>query len=79
MVSSEPSEENTGTEGARKARNCPWSWESIFWTGSDSRGCSPRASSLPPLNFHPPSGYFSLLKWLFAGRLAEGGTGFKCI
>lgn len=61
-------------EGGAKPR----SWECILQAGPGSRGYSPGASSLPH-SPHPPSGYFAFLKWLFAGPLAEGGTGFKCI
>lgn len=65
----------TGTGGARRAQELgkhPLGWTGLGgrWTGL--RGRWTGASSLPP-HFHPPSGHFPFLKWLFAGRLAERG------
>lgn len=74
------SEGSAGTEGGSQAQ------ELILGTGKASSGLeqalgdtAPGPPRCPPPPSHPPSGHFPFLKWLFAGRLAEGGTGFKCI
>jgi len=70
------SEGNTGTEGGSQAQELtkhPLGW--IRLRGPQPQG--PLAAP-PHVSIHLEA-IFPFLKWLFTGRLAEGGTGFKCI